>query len=327
MIKQHINIIQNNVNLNSSIVIDAYPREDKKNIIPSGKYIRGMFDLKENFEGKIYYIKETKKCTIFFSSNYKNLQIIFDNNTKVQNKTLEYAQIYIINGYIDKFTVKLINNENKTINNSLNINYIFKYETNLDNDIYISSKNITYDILNESLKGNERDFIILFYNKKKKNKSNYSYYLRLYKESDIIKEEDLNTLAITSSKIYYYNESINNDKNQINFAVNNLSNYENYHGYLFVKQNNSVIEKYKVKNFIIKKKKDHSKNYLNLIKIIIIIISLIFVIIFAIFSLFLIRMCKKNKELEEKVKNISFEIEGDDTDSLDEDINQRVSYV
>ena len=38
-------------------------------------------------------------------------------------------------------------------------------------------------------------------------------------------------------------------------------------------------------------------------------------------------MCKKNKELEEKVKNISFEIEGDDTDSLDEDINQRVSYV
>ena len=168
MIKQHTNIIQNNVNLNSSIVIDAYPREDKKNIIPSGKYIRGMFDLKENFEGKIYYIKETKKCTIFFSSNYKNLQIIFDNNTKVQNKTIEYAQIYIINGYIDKFTVKLINNENKTINNSLNINYIFKYETNLDNDIYISSKNITYDILNESLKGNKRDFIISFYNKKKK---------------------------------------------------------------------------------------------------------------------------------------------------------------
>ena len=127
------NSILNNANLSSRIVINAYPRESKDNVIPSGKYIRGMLNLGEYDEGKIYYIKETNYCRIFFSSNYKNLQIVIDNNdnnTKIENKSLGYARLYTIKGHIDKFNIKLINNSNISKSSSdININYIFKYET------------------------------------------------------------------------------------------------------------------------------------------------------------------------------------------------------
>lgn len=57
------------------------------------------------------------------------------------------------------------------------------------------------------------------------------------------------------------------------------------------------------------------------------IISSLIIIVIIIFSIFLMRMKKKNKELEEKVKNISFVIKDDDTDSLDDDIYPKVAYI
>ena len=38
-------------------------------------------------------------------------------------------------------------------------------------------------------------------------------------------------------------------------------------------------------------------------------------------------MKKKNKELEDKVRNISFEDSDNDTESLDDDLYKKVSYV
>jgi len=178
-------------------------------------------------------------------------------------------------------------------------------------------------ILEKSNEGNKRDIVISFFNDKRKSKirSKYSYYLRLYQESEIKNEEEnLNTLAITSSSKFKYYESINNKYNKkINFTLKGLLNNERYQCYLFIKKNNSDEEEYKVQNFTINKKEDN-----RLILLIIILLSLIIIIILG-FSIYLMRMRRKNKELEERVKNISFK--DDDDDSLDEDMNPKVNYV
>ena len=374
------NINQNYANLSSKIVIDAYPREDRNNIIPPRKYIRGMFDLGANSEGKIYYIEECYYCKIFFSSNYKNFQIIIDdNNTKIENKSLGYAQIYTIKGHIDKFSIKLINNEyiitnnsntsnnisnfnnfnsnnsntsnnsisnfnnsnsnninntNNIKNSNININYIFIYEINPKNNRFISEKNISHKIPSETNKGNKRDITISFYNNRtNENQSNHSrnsYYLRLYKDKDKIEDEDLNTLAITSSESFYFNESLDNNNSQINFTINNINNNESYLGYLIIKSSQYYQETYEIYNFNIdikQNKENNDKKGISYQHIIIMIISPLIIIIIIIFSNFLMKMKKKNKELEEKVKNISFGIKDDDTDSLDDDISPRVSYI
>ena len=340
----NINEMQNNMNLNCRIIIEAYPREDENNMIPSGKYIRGMFDLNKNSKGKIYYIQECDNCRIFFSSNYKNLQIIIDNNNntdKVVNKSLGYLQIYKIKGIINKFTVKLITNENITNGNIIegnkttkkalkNINYILKYENyNPKDKRNISGINITYYEHIESNKGNQRNITISFvYNSNHSFSFSSNYYLRLYKDKDKIEDEDLNTLAITSSEISYFNESLDNNNSQINFTVNNVDNNEVYLGYLTIKSNHYK-EIYGVYKFTIDKKKreeNNDKKDNSLLSIILIIISfLIIIIIFIILSIFYMRMKKKNKELEEKVNNISFvKKDDDDNDSSDD---QGFSYI
>jgi hypothetical protein len=264
------------------------------------------------------------------------------------NKSLGYLQIYTIKGLINKFTVNLITNENIadenltneniideniTANNShININYILKYEDNKKDKRNIFEKmNITHQEFIECNKGNKSDIIISFDNNSKNiNKSNHSYYLRLYKDNDKKKDEDLNTLAITSSKIYYFNESIDNNNNQINFTLNDIDNNENYLGYLTLKSYYFYEEKYEIYNFTIDKKQNKENNKkkgISLLHIIIMIISSLIIIVIIIFSIFLMRMKKKNKELEEKVKNISFVIKDDDTDSLDDDIYPKVAYI
>ena len=363
------NSIPNNANLSSGIIINAYPRENRDNVIPSGKYIRGIYDLEENNKGKIYYIEGNYNCTIFFSSNYKNLQIVIDNNdnnTFVENQSIGYAQIYRIKGYIDKFTIKLINNIN--INNSvIDINYLFKYEiknkeknpkkkpkfpgnksSEFENDKQdnendnqenrnISEKNIETIINNGILKGNKRDILISVVNNRTNEyipnkKCNYSYYLRLFQKNDILEDEELNTLAFPSSTTYYYNQSLNNHINsQVNFTLENIYNDEDYQGYLIIKSNPFFQDFYEVQSFTIGQYSNEGKGGKDKIYLIIgliVMISIIFIIIL-VFSIFLIRMLKKNKDLEEKVRNISYVIKDDDStsSSLDDELNPKVAYV
>ena len=357
------NSIPKNANLSSGIIINAYPRENRDNVIPSGKYIRGIYDLEENNKGKIYYIEENYNCTIFFSSNYKNLQIVIDNNdnnTFVENQSIGYAQIYRIKGYIDKFTIKSINNTNITTNNSyININYLFKYEiknieknpkknlkhpenNNQDNENEnqenrnISEKNIETIINNGILKGNKRNIVISVVNNRtnkyiKNENCYYSYYLRLFQKNEILEDEELNTLAFPSSTIYYYNQSLNNRINsQVNFTLKNIYNNEDYQGYLIIKSNPFFQDYYEVQSFTIDQKSNEGngslKGKIYLVIGIIIIFAVIFIIIL-VFSIFLIRMCKKNKELEEKVRSISFALKDDDSSSLDDELNPKVVYV
>jgi ATP-dependent Zn protease len=209
-----------------------------------------------------------------------------------------------------------ITNEDIKANNShININYILKYEKyeKYETKINISEHiKITHHELKEYIKGNKKYFTISFYNNpQKSNKSNnsysYSYYLRLYKNKNTIKDEDLNTLAITSSEIYYFNKSIDNNNSEINFTLNDIHNNELYLGYLTIKPR-FYTEIYVIYNFTIDipNKEDDGKNGKNgislLFIIIIVISSLIIIIIIIIFSIFLMRMKKKNNELEEKLK-------------------------
>jgi len=184
---------------------------------------------------------------------------------------------------------------------------------------------INYSILEKFNEGNKRDIVISFFNNKRKSKirSKYSYYLRLYPESDIKnEEEDLNTLAITSSSKFKYYESIGNSyKKKVNFTLEGLLNDERYQCYLFIKRNNSEGEEYKVQKFTIEKKKDKDNRLLLLI----LILLLLIIIIILVFSIYLKRIGRKNKELEERVRNISFK--DDDDDSLDEDMNPKVNFV
>jgi len=87
-----------------------------------------------------------------------------------------------------------------------------------------------------------------------------------------------------------------------------------------IKRNNTNGEEYRVQNFTIGKKKDYS-----LILVILILLSLIIIIIL-IFSIYLMRVHRKNKKLEDKVRDISFKVD-DDNDSLNEDINNKVHYI
>jgi pilus assembly protein TadC len=64
------------------------------------------------------------------------------------------------------------------------------------------------------------------------------------------------------------------------------------------------------------------------IKIIIIVAIITFIIIvFIILTIILIKMKKKNKELEEKVNNISFRVGDNISESSDDELHNRVSYI
>jgi len=163
---------------------------------------------------------------------------------------------------------------------------------------------------------------------------NSSYYLRLYQKNDILEDEELNSLALPSSKVFYYTESLRNNDSEINFTLNDLNRNEDYQIYLIIKSFPNFQEFYEVYNFSINKitneGKSSSKGKLFLLGTIAAsLVVLIIIIIILVFSIFLIRMSKKNKELEEKVRSISFAYKDDDStsSSLDDDLNPKVAYV
>ena len=133
----------------------------------------------------------------------------------------------------------------------------------------------------------------------------------------------MNTLAITSSEIFYFNEIQTNNSN-FNFIVNEISKKTDYIAILFIKYyyNNQHI--YKIHKFEI-----NVKDSIDLVTILIIAgIGGVILIILIILIIYLVKMKKKNKELEERVNSISFGVEDTNTESSDDDSNNRkVSYI
>ena len=332
------NIIQD-----SNIFIYSNPKENSKFKIPIGKYIRGIFNSTENDKQQIYYTEQNKDnynalTIIELSSNYKNVELSTEKfNFKFKKVTKDYAQIYIIEGLAKEFTIKLEHNDNSTINNSLLIvNYIFKYYYAKDFNETNYIPNVECNYTHKKAKENQTKVnILITCNNSQKNNSNtlnYSYYLRLYQNNNRIDDEELNTLAITFSQVFYYSEYQTNSST-FNFSISDISVNDTYLGYLFIKENYSDYsnEIYKLHNFTINvlnvsplKNKDNS-NFLNKNNLILIIIIGIVIIILIILTITLIIMKKKNIELEEQVSKISF---ADRIDSESEDeFNKRVSYI
>ena len=312
----------------SNIFIYATPKEKKGYNIPSGKYIRGIFNLTENVTQQIYYTEPYKnisniKTIIEFSSNNKNVEILFDKKNISKNYSEKYAQIYIVEDIINNFTVRLKDNDNKTINNSLIVNYIFKYYYS---DIYYNTSNSSNVncIYTNKTKKDERNITIKCNNSQENNSNiNYSYSLRLYQKDKKIQDEELNTTAITFSEIFYFNKIQTNDS-EFNFTVNDISIKTDYVAILFIKYyyNNQPI--YKIHDFII-----NVKDSINYFTILIIAGPGCVILIIIILIIYLVKMKKKNKELEERVNSISFGVEDTNTElSDDDDLNNRkVSYV
>ena len=141
-------------------------------------------------------------------------------------------------------------NDNITIKNPPIINYIFKYYYSDINYSANYTLNISCNYPHE-IKKDERNIEIKFNNNEEnKNNINYSYALRLYQENKKSKDEELKTLAITSSEIFYFQEyQTNNSK--FNFTINDISKKIDYLGILFINYFDNNQKIYKVYNFTI----------------------------------------------------------------------------
>ena len=308
----------------SKFFIFTSPKENSGYTIPSEQYIRGIFNLTKNDKQQSYYTEPNTNLSnnitiIELSSNYKNVEISNYDKFKL-NKSETYVQVYRIEGIIHTFTVKLKDNDNITINNSpLIVNYIFKYyysDINY-NPNYSSNVNCSYP---KEVEKDVRKIKINCNNNENNSNLNYSYALRIYQENNKAKDEELITLAITSSEIFYFKE-YQTKNSTFNFIVNDISENIPYLAILFIKYVDNNRNIYKVYNFAI-----NISNNNNIIYYLLIIIITV-IIIFMILMIILIKTKKKNKELEEKVRNISFKVEDNDIGSSDDELNNRVSYV
>ena len=294
-------------------------------------YSRGIFNSTKDKQQK-YYTEPNKNANnaltiIELSSNYKNVEISNENiKFKFKKELKDYVQIYVIEGLIEYFIVKLNDNDNITASNSqLIVNYIFKY--NYSNYSFFNDTNykpkINCEPKPKEVSQNKINIVIeCNNNEENKNNINYSYALRLYQNTNKL-EEELNTLAITSQDFFYFNECQTNNSN-FNFTVNNIYAQKDYPAILFINYLYNDEKIYKVHQFLINVKINSNKKK---IIIIIVVIIIAFAIVFIILTIFLIKMKKKNKELEDKVNNISFKIRDNDTEISDDEKYGKVSYI
>ena len=315
----------------SNIFVYSNPKDNSRYKIPMGKYIRGIFNSTKDKQQK-YYTEPNKNMDnaltiIELSSNYKNVEISNENiKFKFKKESKDYVQIYVIEGLIENFIVKLNDNDNITTSNShLIVNYIFKY--NYSNYSFFNDTNYKTKINCEpkpkEVSQNKINIVIeCNNNEENKNNINYSYALRLYQNTNKL-EEELNTLAITSQDFFYFNECQTNNSN-FNFTVNNIYAQKDYPAILFINYLYNDEKIYKVHQFLINVKINSNKKK---IIIIIVVIIIAFAIVFIILTIFLIKMKKKNKELEDKVNNISFKIRDNDTEISDDEKYGKVSYI
>ena len=298
--------------------------------MPINRYIRNSFNLLENkttFIQKYFFEKEniiSDKFVLEFSSNYENIELKFNNFTNFSTKTIGGFKQYILsinsnspNDYYFYVEIKSTNEQN--LENYLKeVNIIIKYyneEKNVDIG-NICNKNLELEKVNKTDKISNYNLII-----KNKDKTsnfpkdmNFIYYLRLIKKDNILKNEQLNTIALISSNLSYINKiNIIEPIKEFSFNLNNLKNNEKYIASIFIKIENKVEEEEKYCSMIyeILEIKDYDIK-LNIFIIIIAIVA--FIIIVISFILIFFKMKNKNRSLQDKVNAISF------SDGISEDL-------
>jgi len=219
-------------NLRNDIYV--FSKDENYILLPINKYIRNSFSLIEDkiIIQKYYFEKENinNKVIFEFSSNYENNELEFSelikNNTP---KIIGGFKQYILsinssnsNDYYFNVVIKPANKSN--VEKSLKkVNIIIKYyNENKKIDIdYFCNKTFKFEKNKTTEKYSNYALIINNTHEinKYSNDLNYNYYLRLIKKSNILFNEELNTIAPISSNLSYINK-FNSTETQ--FYLNNL---------------------------------------------------------------------------------------------------------
>ena len=333
--------------------IHAFSKNDLNYLsIPFNKYISGRFSLKNQIQSQKYYfnfINDTqisdKEFIIEFSSNHENISLEFSD--KISNYENNGSD-----GIFKKFVVEFNNNEdsenyfevklnNSIINNTEGYNmeyanYIIKFYPKSDEeDIKFELIHDNKDDIISKQSGNST-YILNFkinYNYEVIENYEFTYILNIYEKEEIFQNELINTIATIESKPIYSNIT-SNKKNitSLSYSLDFLTYKVEYEVSVFVIiQNKKIKEKknYRSYNYTITKKNKKDSN--NLIVTLIIITAIIFIAIPVLILISKYRnIMKKNKELEEKVKTISFSGENEyfeDNEDKKEKKEPKVSFI
>ena len=298
----------------------ALSKDDSQLSIPINKYISGSFYLnKRRKKSQKYYIQDIydndfgNNFIIEFSSNYKNMELIYNESIIkcMKNKENEGGfQKYSI--YINYSSKKNENFFEVSINNKKNVifdleqaNYILRYYYDYNNNTQILkySFGFSHNFMPNKI-SKKKSYNLIIKNKNKNQNLNesykFSYFLTIYDKKQIKKDELINTVAPISSNIIESNKSFwNQSQDNLIYHLDKLSLDEEYAVSFFVKIDKDDQKLYYNYYFDISTKK---KTLLYLI----IGLSFLIIILIIIFIFFYRRFKKKNKSLKEKVQAISF---------------------
>ena len=308
-------------NLTNDIYIIS---KDENNILlPINKYIRNSFLLENRIINQKYFFEKEKitnnKFILEFSSNYKNIEIIFNDfiNCIITEK-IGGIQKYILsinttNSIYYYFNLKITPQKELNSEKSLKeVNIIIKYynENQKINADYICNKNFKLEKIN--IREKYSDYNLLINNNYEisnfQNDLNYIYYLRLINKNNKYNNEELNTIALISSNLFYINKFDTSEPNkEILFNLNNLENNEEYISLLFIKVLNESggEENYYSMTYEFNTKKEKSQGIRKWMIVVLISIA-IFIIGSFLFFIIWRKMRIKNRSLENKVSAISF---------------------
>ena len=267
---------------------------------------------------------------IEFSSSRKNIIIVFNNEFNCDKKIIGGVQKYYIStGNLKQeqfnFTIQfnrtnqndLEENDNFYHGGIFESNYIIKFykkekDYNLD---FILDKDIKFIKLDGPLEDKYYYNITIKNNRTNiKNLNNYfkyNYLIQIFLKSNINNIQILNTTAFIERFDILSHQHITYDPNEeFSFSSKDIHENKNYFVYLFVKVSDKNNENYLSKIFEINTKLDNTNNNnkksnrKNLVKLIII-FGGIFVITLIIFLIVCVRYRKKNKNLKQKIEEIS----------------------
>ena len=340
-------IVNNQMNSISNIPFDIYPisKDNPDSSLIINKYVSGLFNLTKNInKSQKYYINEyneqnsNNNYIIEFSSNYKNIELSF-NNSKIKYKYTTSDGIiqkyFVFINYTETneafFEVKLLNDINYTNDNNDNYlkeaYYILKYYSIMDQQ----EINKIFDISNELIPNNNNSETNSYILKIKNNNDNknfnanyeFTYILNIYESTKILKNELINTIASIDSPTFYSNITFSNRPfKEKEYFLKNIILNEEYETSIFIKIKNTINEDKQyyyshVFNLSVKNKKK-GKDYKLLIYLIIGVISLIVISFIALLIKYRIIM-KKNRNLEEQVINLSLSEKNEDNEENKDD--------
>ena len=332
--------------------IHAISKDDSNYLsIPFNKYISGKFRLTNQSQSQKYYfnfINDTQisdeNFIIEFSSNYKNINLTFGNNITKYNYSIndEIIQKYLIKFNYNEdsenyFIVQLNNNDSNstTGDNMENANYILKfypqyYEENIKNIFNLTHNNKDDSILKKSGNSTYIFKCRINYNNIKIDHYEFTYILNIYEKEKIFQNELINTIATIESKAIYSNITFfNNSIDNLTYYLDFLEYKVLYEASIFVIiQNKEIKEKKNYYSYIfeIEKKNDDESHALMKVLIILSIIIIISIPVL-IFIIKYRNIMKKNLELEEKVKTISFSGESEGYEDSENKRDPQVSFI